>query len=537
MTAGTVVLQSAGERAGHAGFAQVLRAEWTKFRTVRGWVIGTIVAGLAIVLVGLFAAGSANIGCGGGPGRPAKTGRACLPYIPTGPGGVAVTDSFYFVHQPLAGNGSITVRVTSLTGRHSSGNAQAGQGPLAGMHMGTVPWAKTGIIIKQSTRQGTAYAAMMVTGGHGVRMQYDYTHDIAGLAGEVSAASPRWLRLTRSGGTISGYDSSDGTHWTRVGTATLTGLPKTVQAGLFTTSPLSTVTSPSFGGSSDQTGPSQATGVFDHLSLSGRSHSGAWAGDNIGGGPASPGTGIGGFHRVAGTYTVTGSGDIAPDVAGPGSGFPTATIEDHLAGAFAGLIAVAVIAVMFITAEYRRGMIRTTFAASPRRGRVLAAKAIVIGSVTFVTALATAIIVVVFGTRLSRDQGLYVLPVSWLTEVRVVVGTAALLAVAAIFALAIGTMLRRSAAAVTAAIVAIVLPYILGVASVLPLGAAEWLLRVTPAAAFAIQQSNPQYSQVGAAYTPPAYFPLGPWAGFAVLCGWTAAALGLAVVLLRRRDA
>jgi ABC-type transport system involved in multi-copper enzyme maturation permease subunit len=537
MTAATMAPQRAGERAGHAGFAQVLRAEWTKFRSVRGWVIGMTVAAVVTVLVGLFAAGSANIACPGPPGSPAKTGRACLPYIPTGPGGEAVTDSFYFVHKPLTGNGSITVQVTSLTGMQFSGDAQPGQGPRAGMRNGVVPWAKAGILIKESTRQGTAYAAMMVTGGHGVRMQYDYTHDIAGLAGKVSATSPRWLRLTRSGDTVTGYDSADGSHWTRVGTATLAGLPTSVQAGLFTTSPLSTVTSPSFGGSSDQTGPSQATGVFGHLSLSGRSSGGSWAGANIGGGRASPGTGFGAFRRVAGGYSVTGSGDIAPDVAGPGSAFPTATIGDRLAGAFAGLIAVVVIAVMFITAEYRRGLIRTTLAASPRRGRVLAAKAIVIGSVTFVTGLAAAAVVVVAGTRMSSDQGVYVLPVSWPAEVRVVAGTAALLAVAAILALAIGTMLRRSAAAVTVAIVAIVLPYILGVASVLPLGAAQWLLRITPAAAFAIQQSIPRYPQVGAAYTPPAYFPLGPWAGFAVLCAWAAAALGLAVVLLRRRDA
>jgi hypothetical protein len=86
-------------------------------------------------------------------------------------------------------------------------------------------------------------------------------------------------------------------------------------------------------------------------------------------------------------------------------------------------------------------------------------------------------------------------------------------------------------------IVGIVLTYILGVSEVLPVGAAEWLLRVTPAAAFAIQQSVPQYPQVTAAYTPPAYFPLAPWAGFAVLCGYAALALALATYLLRRRDA
>ena len=45
----------------------------------------------------------------------------------------------------------------------------------------------------------------------------------------------------------------------------------------------------------------------------------------------------------------------------------------------------------------------------------------------------------------------------------------------------------------TAVIVLIVLPYILAVASVLPAGPAEWLLRVTPAAAFAVQQTLVRY--------------------------------------------
>jgi hypothetical protein len=35
----------------------------------------------------------------------------------------------------------------------------------------------------------------------------------------------------------------------------------------------------------------------------------------------------------------------------------------------------------------------------------------------------------------------------------------------------------------------------------------------------------------------PRYLPLAPWAGFAVLCGYAALAPGLALFLLRRRDA
>src|SRR5256886_13629791 len=119
-------------------------------------------------------------------------------------------------------------------------------------------------------------------------MQWDFTHDVAGLTGKASVASPRWLRLTRSGDTVTGYDSADGAHWTQVGKATLTGLPATVQVGLFATSPISTVATSSFGGSRGQAGPSQATGVFDHLSLSG-SHRGGWAGTKVGGGPGPPG--------------------------------------------------------------------------------------------------------------------------------------------------------------------------------------------------------------------------------------------------------
>jgi ABC-type transport system involved in multi-copper enzyme maturation permease subunit len=234
---------------------------------------------------------------------------------------------------------------------------------------------------------------------------------------------------------------------------------------------------------------------------------------------------------------VTGSGDIAPVIAGTDAGGPSLTIANLLVGTFAGLIGVLVIAAMFITAEYRRGLIRTTLAASPRRGRVLAAKALVVGLVTFVVGLAAAVVALTVGAQIAQHKA-YLFPATWTTELRVIVGTAALLAVAAVLALALGAVLRRSVAAVSIVVVAIVLPYILSVASVLPVGVLDWLLRLTPAAAFAVQQAAPQYPQVTALYSPgTGYFPLAPWAGFGVLCAWAALALGLAVVLIRRRDA
>jgi ABC-type transport system involved in multi-copper enzyme maturation permease subunit len=521
----------------------ILHAEWTKFRTVRGWIIGMIVGAILIVFLGVFLA-NVSIGCV--QGNVQLSGRACLPKVPIGPGGEAVTDSFFFVHQPLTGNGSITARVTSLTGTHAvpSGGtshvAAAGQ-PGGGQPMepGLVPWAKTGIIIKQSTAQGSAYAAMLVSGSHGVRMQYNFTGDLAGLPGAVSARDPRWLRLVRAGYVVTGYDSANGTRWTRVGTVTLTGLRATVQVGLFATSPQYTKSSPFFGGLSSQTGPSTATGAFDRIGLTGRPSGSRWSGVDVGGTSRFGPPLAGGFRPSAAGFTVTGSGDIAPIVPGPGGqGVPTATIEQSLAGGFAGMIAFIAVGALFFTSEYRRGLIRTTLAASPRRGEVLAAKAIVAGLAAFAVGLITCVVAIMLGVPRERTEGLFVLPVPALTEVRVIVGTAAMFALIAVIAVALGAVLRQSAVTITVVLAAVVLPFLLAVTGVLPAGPADWLLRLTPAAGYAIEQSIPRYSQVSGVYSPAGgQYPLSPLAGLAVLMAWAAAAYVLALILIRRRDA
>jgi ABC-type transport system involved in multi-copper enzyme maturation permease subunit len=526
VTAPTFTSYRSAAPTGHDGFAHLVRAEWTKFRTVRGWVIGMIVAGLLTVGVGLL--GHGECGSQAGPSAPVVTGGpACT--SPLGPGGEGVSDSFFFVHRSLGSQGSITVRVTSLTGSYSPDGVSA-----QGLKPGLQPWSKAGIIIKASTSAGSAYAAMMVTGGHGARMQWDFTGDAAGVHGAVSAASPRWLRLTRSGDTVTGYDSLDGTHWDLVGTAVLAGLPATVPAGLFAASPdYAVVTSQSAGGGSSSGGPSQATAALDHVALRGAWPAQAWTGTAVGGPPSGPYPVLG-FRQSGGGLVVSGSGDIAP-VPPSGEG----SVANTLVGAFAGLIAMVVVAAMFITAEYRRGLIRVTLTASPRRGRILAAKAIVVGSAAFAVGLPAAFAAVLIEAPLARSRGIFIYPVPALTEIRVVAGTAALLAVAAVLALALGALLRRSAVAVTAVIAVIVLPYFFAdPLALLPAGAADWLLRVTPAAGFAIQQPYPAYPQVTFSYTPGnGYYPLAPWAGFAVLCAWTALALGLAMYRLRQRDA
>jgi ABC-type transport system involved in multi-copper enzyme maturation permease subunit len=520
MTLGTTQPQRTGRRAGYTGFARAVHAEWTKFRTVRGWLIAMIAAALVTVMLGLLASLATHSFCNGPP-------RQGCPGPLTGPGGEPVSDSYYFVHQPLTGNGSITARVTSMTGLITYPQAH----PNA-IVAGVEPWAKAGVLIEPGTRQGSAYAAVMVTGAHGVRMQYNYTHDLAGVTGHVSAASPRWLRLARSGDTLTGYQSADGTHWAAIGAVRLPGLPVTVQAGLFVASPADVFVPPGLmaGFTSHLT---RATAVFDHVSLQGEAPRGTWIRDNVGGVPGGPPLGQGGFAESGGRFTVSGSGDIAPTTVGAGR-----PVEDTLRGTFAGLIVVIVVGTMFVTAEYRRGLIRTTLAASPRRGQVLLAKAIVIGLVSFAAGLAGAAAAIPPGEHFLRANGVHLYLVRTLTELRVIAGTGALFAVTAILALGAGAVARRSAGAAAAVIVAIVLPLLLAITNVMPAGTADWLLRLTPAAGFAIQQTLPQYPQVSSAYTPAnGFYPLAPWAGLAVLCGYAAVAVTLATFLLRRRDA
>jgi len=526
MTAPARAPRRAGTTAGHDRFAYLLHAEWTKFRTVRGWVIALFVAAALPAVFALLNNGQCTVG------------TAACPAPPTGPGGEAVTDQFYFVHRPLAGNGSITVRVTSLTGRYHSNGGINPQNLTAGMTPGIQPWSKAGVIITASTKPGSAYAAMMVTGSHGVRMQWNYTADTAGMAGTTTAASPRWLRLVRHADTVTGYDSLDGTSWTRAGTVTLTGLPATAQAGVFATSPDHTrLISQSAVGQSGAGGPSQATATFDRIGLGGTWPARSWTGDAVGTDAAGSSAlnALDGYHGHGTGFTVTGTGDIAPAVPPAGGG---TRIEEAISiGSFAALIAAAVLGALFITAEYRRGLIRLTLAVSGRRGRVLAAKAIVTGTVSLAAGLTGVAIALPVGLNKIRSGGNPIAPVPALTEVRVAAGAAALIAVASVLALAVGAVLRRGAIAVTVVITGIVLPYLLAITS-LPTGAADWLLRITPAAALAIEQSVPAYPQVTAAYTPAdGYFPLAPWAGFAVLCAWTLAALVLAAVLQHRRDA
>ena len=116
---------------------------------------------------------------------------------------------------------------------------------------------------------------------------------------------------------------------------------------------------------------------------------------------------------------------------------------------------------MFITVEYRRGLIRTTFTAIPAAGRGARGQG-VWSSARRLRPSVPSPIAVGRPTRRAppRSNGNYVFPTSTLTEVRIIVGSrSGLVAVTAIVVTALSaTILRNSAAAVTAGVVVFVLP-------------------------------------------------------------------------------
>src|SRR5258708_10562652 len=96
-----------------AGFTRLLWAEFTKFRTVRAWMIALCAAASAFVLLSFLSAFES---------------RAPVPAAPTGPGGEGASDTYMVVHRTLAGDRALTASVPALSGAHTplsptSGNA------------------------------------------------------------------------------------------------------------------------------------------------------------------------------------------------------------------------------------------------------------------------------------------------------------------------------------------------------------------------------------------------------------------------------
>jgi ABC-type transport system involved in multi-copper enzyme maturation permease subunit len=194
-----------------------------------------------------------------------------------------------------------------------------------------------------------------------------------------------------------------------------------------------------------------------------------------------------------------------------------------LAGIQVAQLAVGVLGVMVITNEYTSGLIRTTFAAVPRRVPVLWGKATVLAAVIFALGLPAAVGAFLTGQSVLSAEHLDVSP-SGPGVVRAVVGAALYLVVVALLGLGLGAIVRRTAGGVAAVFGLLVGPQML--TGFLPTELAGDVYRWLPSpAGLAITTARPD----------PAL--LAPWAGFAVFLLYAAAVLALGAWRLRRHDA
>jgi ABC-2 type transport system permease protein len=195
-------------------------------------------------------------------------------------------------------------------------------------------------------------------------------------------------------------------------------------------------------------------------------------------------------------------------------------------GLFGILIAqlvIGVLGVLVFSSEYGTGMIRASLAVVPSRLPVLWAKlATVAGLVLPVTMLA-AVADFFVATAIQSARGGTAITLTDPGVLRTVAGAALYLTAAALIGVALGGLLKKTAAGISAfAALFLVAPV---VATYLPPSIAA-IARYLPSSAGGALWGQPLVAH-----------PLGPWAGFAVLCGYAVVLTGLAAWRLRRRDA
>ena len=142
------------------------------------------------------------------------------------------SDAFHFAYRSLTGDGTITARVSDINGSQA--------------------WTKIGVMIRASTAANAAHGFMLVSTAKGLAFQRrPATGGTSVHTGGALSTAPRWVRLTRSGNTVTAYESANGSTWTLVGSDTI-ALPSTALVGLAVSSHTTT---------------SLATGVFDNVSI------------------------------------------------------------------------------------------------------------------------------------------------------------------------------------------------------------------------------------------------------------------------------
>jgi ABC-2 type transport system permease protein len=199
-------------------------------------------------------------------------------------------------------------------------------------------------------------------------------------------------------------------------------------------------------------------------------------------------------------------------------------ISTSLTGTFFAQLSIGVLGILLITGEYSTGMIRASLAVVPARLPMLWAKLAVCTGAVFVTMLGSSFIAFTIGQALLSRKHLDA-SLSDPGALRSIVGAALYLTVAAITALALGALLRNTAAAISTFVALFfVIPPL---APLLPASWSGHFVQYLP--------SNAGAMLLGGTYG--LAHPLSPWTGFAVMCAFACALIGLAAWRLPRADA
>lgn len=199
-------------------------------------------------------------------------------------------------------------------------------------------------------------------------------------------------------------------------------------------------------------------------------------------------------------------------------------ISTSLTGTFFAQLAIGVLGVLMISGEYSTGMIRSSLTVVPSRLPMLWAKLSVFAAAVFFTMLITSFTSFLLGQALLSGRHL---DASLATPgaLRSILGAALYLTVAGITGLALGALLRNTAAAIfTFVAVFFVIPPL---ALLLPAALSDHVLQYLPSNAGAMMLNG----TFGVAH------PLSPWTGLAVMCSYAAVLVAVAARRLSRLDA
>ena len=200
-----------------------------------------------------------------------------------------------------------------------------------------------------------------------------------------------------------------------------------------------------------------------------------------------------------------------------------------LAGLFLGQIAIGVLGVLAMSAEYGSGTIRATLAAVPNRPLVLVCKAVVFGVVALVTSEVLSFTAFLVGQALLKGSTPYA-TLGQPAVLRAVGGAGLVLAVIGLLALGLATIIRHTAGAISAFVgLLLVLPLII---QAFPASISHPVIKFLP---LVIAENMAATSAVGRDFG--GATPFSPWIGFGILCAYAAASLVIGGVLLVRRDA